>query len=318
LGIERLHGLVHFENVKTAQVTGEVVSVIKFRKAIIASGSQQRTHNEYSETMQVESIYSEVPSQKNLLIVGNTPSAIEAATFLSNTNNVSLWAEGNILSTFARGLVKLVERKLSKCITICKEKPGAEDFDHVILAGHRPPHTSSLQLEHAKVSCIDGFITIDDTCQTTNPKMYAVGECVGCQHSVALAISQARVAAESACGLDSHVDSTWIPQVAWSTPEIAQVGELDSNETISVKWGNSGLAVTLGCQDGVTMLVFDKESHAILGIGIAGTGATEMISEGVLALEMGATLYDLATVVRPHPTRSEMLSEAARIALTSL
>jgi dihydrolipoamide dehydrogenase len=148
--------------------------------------------------------------------------------------------------------------------------------------------------------------------------MYAVGECVGCQHSVALAISQARVAAESACGLDSHVDSTWIPQVAWSTPEIAQVGELDSNETISVKWGNSGLAVTLGCQDGVTMLAFDKESHAILGIGIAGTGATEMISEGVLALEMGATLYDLATVVRPHPTRSEMLSEAARIALTSL
>jgi len=318
LGIERLHGLVHFENVKTAQVTGEVVSVIKFRKAIIASGSQQRTHNEYSETMQVESIYSEVPSQKNLLIVGNTPSAIEAATFLSNTNNVSLWAEGNILSTFARGLVKLVERKLSKCVTICKEKLGAEDFDHVILAGHRPPHTSSLQLEHAKVSCIDGFITIDDTCQTTNPKMYAVGECVGCQHSVALAISQARVAAESACGLDSHVDSTWIPQVAWSTPEIAQVGELDSNETISVKWGNSGLAVTLGCQDGVTMLAFDKESHAILGVGIVGTGATEMISEGVLALEMGATLYDLATVVRPHPTRSEMLSEAARIALTSL
>jgi len=66
------------------------------------------------------------------------------------------------------------------------------------------------------------------------------------------------------------------------------------------------------------VLSFDPSSQMVLGIGIAGLGATEMISEGVLALEMGATLYDLATVVRPHPTRSEMLSEAARIALTSL
>jgi len=145
-----------------------------------------------------------------------------------------------------------------------------------------------------------------------------VGECAGCQHSAAFAITQGRVAAESACGLDSEIDSICIPQVVWSSPEIAQCGEFDDANTVAVRWGNSGLAVALGQQQGITVLSFDPSSQMVLGIGIAGLGATEMISEGVLALEMGATLYDLATVVRPHPTRSEMLSEAARIALTSL
>jgi dihydrolipoamide dehydrogenase len=145
--------------------------------------------------------------------------------------------------------------------------------------------------------------------------MYGVGECAGCQHSAALAIAQGRVAAESACGLNSHLDSRVVPQVAWSNPEIAQAGTFD-DETISLRWGNSGLAVALGQENGVTLLGYEKESQAITGVGIVGASATEMISEGVLALEMGATLYDLATTIRPHPTRSEMLSEAARAALS--
>ena len=87
---------------------------------------------------------------------------------------------------------------------------------------------------------------------------------------------------------------------------------------MSVKWGNSGLAVALSQQQGLTMVSFDPETHAILGVGIAGFGAIEMISEGVLALEMGATLYDLLSTIRPHPTRCEMLSEAARTAIGSL
>lgn len=318
LGIERLHGLAHFENTKTVQITGDVVSVVRFRKAIIASGSQNRTHADFPSAIQVEEIYNTIFENKKILIVGNTPSAIEAATFLSKTNNVSLCFNGDILPMFDRRLVKLVERSLSKQITLIKEVPSVESFDHTILAQHRLPQTSSLQLEHANVCCTDGFITTDDSCVTSNPKIHAVGECAGCQYSAALAIVQGRVAAESACSLDSHVDSTCIPTVVWSSPELAQVGELDVDQTVSISWGNSGLAVALGCQLGVTLLAFDKESQAILGVGIAGDGATEMISEGVLALEMGATLYDLATVIRPHPTRSEMLSEAARAALSSL
>lgn len=318
LGIERLCGHAHFENAKTAQITGEVVSVVKFRKAIIASGSQKRSSIYYPNAVQVEEIYSDTPSDSSILIVGNTPSAIESATFLCNNNAVSLWADGDLLPTFNRKLVTLVERPLSKHVTICKERPNAENFDVVVLAGHRHPQTNSLQLENAKVQSSDGFIITNDSCQTSNQKMYAIGECSGCEHSAALAISQGRVAAEHACGIDAHLDATCVPQVVWSSPELAQCGEFDQTNTVSIPWGNSGIALALGQQKGITLLSYDPETQAITGIGIAGQGATEMIGEGVLAIEMGATLYDLATVIRPHPSRSEMLSEAARIALSTL
>ena len=314
LGIERLHGLAHFENKKTAQITGEVVSVVKFRKAIIASGSQKRTHDNFTDAIQVEDVYTGNYVGKSILVVGETPSAVESATFLNNNNTVSLWTDGELLPMFDRQLVKLVQRSLP----ILKEQPESNSYDLVVLATHRPPHTSSLQLENAGVNCSDGFIDVNDSCLTTNPKIYAVGECTGCHHSAALAISQGRVAAEAACGLDSHLDSNFMPQVVWAFPEIAQVGEFDPDNTVMIKWGNSGLAVALGQQHGLTMLSYEKETQAIIGVGIVGDGATEMIAEGVLALEMGATLYDLATTLRPHPTRSEMLTEAARTALTKL
>ena len=309
LGIDRLYGIAHFENKKSVQVTGEVVSVVKFKKAIIATGSMPRTHEDFPNAMQVEEVYAAIFENKKILVVGNTPSAVEATTFLSSNNSVSLWTDGDILPTFDQQLVKLVKRSLS----LCKEKPIAGQYDVVVLAGHRLPQTDSLQLENANVDYVDGFITTDDSCVTSNLKIYAVGECAGCGHSAAIAIAQGRVAGEAASGLDSHLDSSVMPQVAWSNPEIAQVGSFD-DETVSVRWGNSGLAVALGQQNGVTLLGYEKETQAITGVGIVGACATEMISEGVLALEMGATLYDLATTIRPHPTRSEMLSEAARIA----
>jgi dihydrolipoamide dehydrogenase len=317
LDIERLFGVAHFENKKTVQITGEIVSVVKFRKAIIASGSQKRVNTAYPNAVQVEDVYTAQFENKNILIVGNTPSAIEVATFASSANTVSIWLDGEFLPTFERSLVKFVQRKLAKCVSICSEPPSASSYDIIVLAGHRQPHIDSLQLENAGVDCIDGVISTDDSCKTSNHKIYAVGECAGCQHSAALAIMQGRIAGEASSGLDAHVDSTFIPKVVWSSPEIAQVGTFDEENTVSIPWGNSGLAVALSQQMGMTMLSYEKDSQAIIGVGIVGTGATEMISESVLALEMGATLYDLATTIRPHPTRSELLSEAARFALSS-
>ena len=311
LGVECLHGLAHFENKKTAQITGEVVSVVKFRKAIIASGSQKRTNDAFPNAIQVEEVYKSRFVKKNILIVGNTPSAVESATFLKANNTVSIWADGGILPTFHKKLVKIAKRDLS----ICKDAPSPENYDVVVLAGHRLPQTDSLQLTNVNVDCVGGFITTDDSCVTSNPKIYAVGECAGCEHSAAFAIAQGRIAGEAASGLDSHLDSSVVPQVAWSNPEIAQVGSFN-DETVSVRWGNSGLAVALGQQNGITLLGYEKESQAITGVGIVGACATEIISDGVLALELGATLYDLATTIRPHPTRSELLSEAARAALS--
>jgi len=312
LGIERLHGLAHFENKKTAQITGEIVSVVKFRKAIIATGTHTRINRDYPDAIQVEEVYEHKFEGKNILVIGGTPSAVESATFLQKNNTVSIWADGDILPTFSPELVKLVKRGL----TLSNAQPQANDFDFVVLAGHRLPATEKLHLEHAEVEVDHGFITTDDCCATSNPKIFAVGECAGCNHSAAVAIAQGRIAGESACGLDAHFDSQFIPQVAWSSPEIAQVGTFD-DETVSLRWGNSGLAIALGQSNGMTMLGYEKESQAITGIGIVGAGATEMIAEGVLALEMGATLYDLATAIHPHPTRSELLADCARLALSN-
>ena len=318
LGIERLHGLAHFENAKTAQITGEVVSIVKFRKAIIASGSKKREDSNFQNAIQVEEIYKNTIEGKKVLIVGNTPSAVEAATFLSKTNTVSLWCDDEFLPTFNTSLTKLLARTLFKVVTHCNEKPNAEVFNVCILASHRLPQSESLQLTKARVDSCDGFIETNTSFQTSNPKIFAVGECTGCKHSAAFAIAQGRIAAESACGQDSQLDSTCIPQVVWSSPELAQCGEFDPEHTTTIQWGNSGLATVLGQQKGITILSFEPGSQAILGVGILGDGATEMISEAVLAIEMGATLYDLATTIRPHPTRCEMLSEAARTALSSL
>ena len=318
LGIERLHGLAHFENAKTVQITGEVVSVVKFRKAIIASGTKDREELHFANAQQVERVYKDAPTGKNILVVGNTPIAVEAITFLSELNTVSLWNQGDLLPMIHPSLTKLLTKTLRKNVTICDEMPSCKDFDICYLASHREPQIESLQLANANVKVVEKCISVNEACQTSNPRIYAVGECSGCEHSAALAIAQGRVAGEAACGLDAQIDASCVPQVIWSNPELAQCGDLESGVSVSIKWGNSGLAMALGQQQGVTTLSYDPESQAILGVGIFGVGATEMISEAVLAIEMGATLYDIATSLRPHPTRSEMLSEAARQALSTL
>ena len=328
LEIERLHGVARFENSKTVQITGEVVSIVRFRKAIIASGSSKRTHPDYQDHIcQIEDVYGEFPSSGKVLIVGDTTDAVEAATFLCNTHEVTLQITDTFLPQFDRDLVKFVERSLSKQITIQSQTTGdSSQYDVVVLAGHRSPHVDSLHLDTADVTCSDDGITTNESCQTSNPKIYAVGECAGCHNNAGLAINQGRVAAEHACGVDSVVDASFIPLVAWSNPQIAQCGMLSDaatmadlpNQTASTRWGNSGIAGALGCQNGMTTITFDPHTQMILGIGIVGQCAIELISEAVLALEIGATLYDLASIVRPHPTISELLSDTARAGLSTL
>ncbi len=318
LGIERLHGTALFENQKTVQITGEVVSIVRFRKAIIASGSSERPLGSYdpTNTVQVEQVYQSWEPSGSILIVGNNPDAIEAATYLQE-HDVTILSEGPVLPTFDEELVKQVVRPLSKQVTIVNDVQVANQFEHIVLATYRPPLLDPLQLDAAQVEYTNSGIQINDFCQTSNPKIYAVGECAGCQHSASLALIQGRVAAEQACGFESAVDTTIVPQVVWSSPELAQCGNLSAGNSVSLKWGHSGLAVAMNHQAGSTKISFDPESQAVLGIGIVGDGATELIATGVLAMEMGASLYDLANTAIPHPTKSELLAEVARVALDS-
>ena len=307
LGIERLTGNARFESSKSAQITGEVVSIVRFRKAIIACGTLDRTTDigDMDKIVQVETVFQDWSPEGRAVIIGNTPSAIEAATFLKN-HEVALFAGGPLLPSFNAELVKQIQRPLSKHIDILTECNECASFSHIILANHRMPAIAELNLGSLDVQHDEHGININNSCQTSNPKIFAVGECAGCQHSAGLALLQGRVAAEAACGLDSQIDSTVVPRVVWSNPELAQCGNLESGLSVSMKWGHSGIALALGQQSGMTKLTYDEESQGVLGIGIAGVGATELISEAVLAIEMGATLYDLANTVHPHPTKSEL------------
>ena len=317
LGIERLTGNARFESSKSAQITGEVVSIVRFRKAIIASGSLPRTagNDDTDKILQVEKVFQGWSPEGRAVIIGNTPSAIEAATTLKN-HDVGLFADGPLLPSFNTELVKQIQRPLSKHIDILNECNDFASYSHIILAGHRTPAIAELNLASVDVKHDEDGINVNNSCQTSNPKIFAIGECAGCHHSAGFALLQGRVAAEVACGLDSEIDSTVVPQVVWSNPELAQCGDLESGLSTTIKWGHSGIAIALGQQSGLTKLTYDDETQAVLGIGIAGVGATELISEAVLAIEMGATLYDLASTVHPHPTKSELLSEVARVAIS--
>ncbi len=315
LGIDRLIGNAHFESTKKVQITGEHVSIVKFRKAIIATGTSPR-ESLNDNCVQVEDVYQSFTPEGKVLIVGGTTDSVEAVHALKDAD-ITLCTEGQILPSFDERIVKLVERQLKKVATIVPKLPDLSAFKHIVLATKRTPQLSELQLQNADIHFDEHGIHINESCQTSQSRVYAVGDCTVACSDAAVAIAQGSVAAEAVCGLNSVFDSQFIPQVCWGSPEFAQCGAFN-NELVSIKWGQSGVALLRGMQKGATFLGYCPESQLVTGVGFVGNDATELISEGVLALEMGATLYDLAQTIRPHPTRCELLGVAAREALKQI
>jgi len=155
--------------------------------------------------------------------------------------------------------------------------------------------------------------------QTKDPALYAIGDVAGGVLLAHKASQEARIAVEAILGESSTAENILIPAVVFTDPEIAWCGltETEANQKgIAVKvvryaWAASGRAVSLDRTDGLTKLIIEPETERILGVGITGHGAGELISEGVHAMEMGATAKDLAETIHPHPTLSETLMEAA-------
>jgi dihydrolipoamide dehydrogenase len=167
-----------------------------------------------------------------------------------------------------------------------------------------------------------GFIVTDKSRQTGEPGIYAIGDVAGEPMLAHKASHEGRAAVDAIAG-DRNVEfaPAAIPAVVFTDPEIAWTGltEIDAEKqgikvTIAkFPWGASGRAISLGRTDGVTKLVIHPESQRVLGVGICGPGAGELISEGVLAVEMGATAQDVAMTIHPHPTLSETVMEAAEV-----
>jgi len=188
--------------------------------------------------------------------------------------------------------------------------------------GRPDPNSGGLGLEKTKVE-IDprGFIKVDAQGRTAEPTIYAIGDVVGEPMLAHKASHEGRVAVEAIAGHKVAFDPQAIPAVVFTDPEVAWCGLTESQaraearpiEVARFPWAASGRATTLNRNDGLTKLIIEPESQRVLGLGIVGTGAGELISEGVLAIEMGAVVSDLKLCIHPHPTLSETLMEAAEV-----
>jgi len=230
-------------------------------------------------------------------------------TILLNTTVASLKEEGaGIRATFAGASVQ--------------DKDREKVFDRVLVSVGRKPNSEIPGLDTTKVHVgARGFIEVNKQLQTADPSIYAIGDVVGEPMLAHKASHEGRVAVEAIAGHKVAFEPNAIPAVVFTDPEIAWCGltetqaEKDKREIKVAKfpWAASGRAITLDRPEGMTKLIVDPQTERVLGVGIVGVGAGELIAEGVLAIEMGALASDVAMTIHPHPTLSETVMESAEV-----
>jgi dihydrolipoamide dehydrogenase len=204
------------------------------------------------------------------------------------------------------------------------EATAARDqlFDRVLVAVGRRPNSKIPGLDRTRVRVNDrGFIVVDDQMRTDEPSIFAIGDVVGEPMLAHKASHEGRVAVEVMAGQNVAFAPRAIPAVVFTDPEVAWCGlteaqaHRDGRKVAIARfpWAASGRAITLDRTGGLTKLVLDPETGRILGVGLVGPGAGELIAEGVLAIEMGANATDLKLSIHPHPTLSETLMESAEV-----
>ncbi len=350
-GVQVLNGRAYFEDSQTVRIERpDGQQFVRFERAIVAVGSKSALPKAFDlgnprvmtsrEALEVE----EVPEQ--LLIVGGGYIGMELGTVYASLGSkiVVVEAMDSILLGADPDLVRPVLRYAQKAfreirlktkvtkmstsgkqIKVSLETDGQEKhelYDRVLVSVGRVPNCGDLGLENTKVARDEkGFIKVNSQQQTDDPAIYAIGDAVGGAMLAHKASKEARIAVEVLTGEHSVFEKVVIPAVVFTDPEVAWCGltELEAKEkgieieVAKFPWGASGRALTFDRTDGLTKLIIDRESERILGVGVVGHGAGELIAEGVLAIEMGATARDLAETVHPHPTLSETLMECAEM-----
>jgi len=199
---------------------------------------------------------------------------------------------------------------------------GVEVYDRVLVSIGRRPNGKNIGAENAGVAVDDyGFINVDKQMRTNVPHIFAIGDIVGQPMLAHKATHEAKVAAEVIAGEKVEFVASVIPSVAYTDPEVAWVGVTETEakakgiaiEKASFPWAASGRALSIARTEGATKLIFDKETHRLIGAGIVGVNAGELLAEAVLAIEMGADAHDLGLTIHAHPTLSETICFAAEM-----
>src|SRR5882724_5940195 len=350
-GVEVLYGRGYFEDSKTLRVeTSEGQKFVTYDAAIIAVGSKSAMPKAFdlgNPRIMTSREALDVPDVPGtLLIVGGGYIGMELGTVYATLGSkvVVVEALASILMGADPDLVRPVQKYAEKAfqevrvktkvvsmatvgkqIKVVMEMDGKkieELYDRVLVSVGRVPNHADLGLGNTKIAKDDrGFIKVNEKQQTSDPRIYAIGDVAGGVMLAHKATREGRVAVDAILGEYETLNKYIIPAVVFTDPEIAWCGltETEAKEKgITVKvarfpWAASGRALTYDRPDGLTKLIIDPATERVLGAGITGHGAGELIGEMVLAVEMGATAYDVASSIHPHPTLSESIMEGAEV-----
>ena len=351
-GVTYLHGRAELSGPTSARVTSADggVTALAFEHAILATGSRPAAPAALSlagDRVWDSTRALEIPSvPASLLVVGGGYIGLELGsvyaalgsrvTVVEMTAGLLPGADRDLVAVVARRLASVCEAVLLETTVTALAEEGdgvsvtlrgaagesTRRFDRVLAAVGRVPNSDVPGLDRTAVRRdARGFVAVDGQRRTAEPTIFAVGDLVGEPMLAHKASHEARTAVEAIAGRKAVFEPAVIPAVVFTDPEVAWCGLTETRaraeqravEVAKYPWGASGRAVTLDRPAGMTKLVIEPESERILGVGIAGSGAGELIAEGVVAIEMGAAASDLRLCIHPHPTLSETLMEAAEV-----
>jgi dihydrolipoamide dehydrogenase len=341
-----VQGVGTFLDKNRLSVEGKDKQTIKFNSAIIAAGSQAAKLPFLPEDPRIVDSTGALELKslpKSMLVIGGGIIGLEMGTVYSTLgtrldvvemmDGLMLGADRDLVAVWQKFNAPRFDKVMLKTRTtkveagkdglrVSFEGADAKTYDMILVSVGRVPNGRRIGAEKAGVSVDDkGFIAVDSQMRTSVANLYAIGDIAGNPMLAHKAVHEGHVAAEAAAGMKSHFDARAVPSVAYTDPEIAWVGLTEeeakkSGVAVGVAkfpWAASGRAIANARDEGFTKLIFDAQTHRIVGGGIVGLGAGDLISEIALAVEMGADATDIGKTIHPHPTTSESVGMAAEV-----
>jgi len=344
-------GVAAFADKHTLEITGkDGKKTLRFQSAIIAVGSQAAKlrlgGNELPDDPRILDSTAALDLKaipKKMLIIGGGIIGLEMGTVYSTLgtrldvvemmDGLMLGADRDLVAVWQKLNARRFDNVMLKTKTtkveaspqglkVSFEGKAAQTYEAILVSVGRTPNGRTIGADKAGVEVdAKGFIPTDSQMRTSVPNIFAIGDVTRNPMLAHKAVHEGHVAAEAAAGQKSHFDARVIPSVAYTDPEIAWVGLTEDEAkkagaavgVAKFPWSASGRAIANARDEGFTKLLFDAETHRIVGAGIVGTGAGDLISELALAIEMGADATDIGSTIHPHPTTSESVGMAAEL-----